>query len=171
MKPVFFILSVLCLALAFVGAAGQTVQAAPVKVNRCDAKHNPGSMGGPAYVGYTRGYYPGSPYYWRDPYRMSYYQPAVSPSAALYIDFVNATPNVMSVIDFGLVARGHLIAEVRDVGTFSPGVEIKHEFGVNPNVFPLGTALPECPALYIEFANGTKWTNPHLPAMERSLYR
>ncbi|MGZ6181959.1 MAG: hypothetical protein ACXWNV_07900 [Vulcanimicrobiaceae bacterium] len=27
-----------------------------------------------------------------------------------------------------LIARGHLVAEVRDVGTFSPNVEIKHAF-------------------------------------------
>ena len=146
-------------------------QAAPLKINRCDAKHNPGSSGGPVYTGYVVGYYPRGAYYWNDPWRHNYYQPAVSPSGTLYIDFVNVTPREMKAIDFGLVARGHLIAEVRDVGKFTPGVEIKHEFGVNPNVFPLGTSLPACPPLKIEFANGSVWTNPQLPAAGEMLYQ
>ena len=55
----------------------------------------------------------------------------------------NATSVVMKDIEFGLVVRGTLVAEVRDVGTFSPGAEIKHEFGLSPNVFPLQTSFAE----------------------------
>ena len=56
-------------------------------------------------------------------------------------------------IEFGLVARGTLIAEVRDVGKFSPNIEIKHSFGLSPNVFPIGTGLPQCVALRVTYAN------------------
>jgi len=140
----------------------------PVKINRCAPEHNPGSPGG--YVGYAPAYYPAGRYYWVDPYRRSYYQPPASPSGTLYIDYVNAAPNEMATIDFGLVARGHLVAEVRDVGKFSPGVEIKHRFGISPNVFPLGTALPACVPLRVEYTNGTHWLNPRLPTSDRDTY-
>lgn len=164
--------AVLCLCVVgapIVATAAQN--ASPVRVNHCRAEHNPGSPGG--YSGYMPGYYPyaGRGYYWRDPYAYSYYQAPISPSGTLYIDFVNATNQEIKTVDFGLIARGNLIAEVRDVGTFAPGVEIKHKFGVDPNVFPLGTAAPACPPLFVEFANGTKWTNPNLPKTDRQLYQ
>ncbi len=76
----------------------------------------------------------------------------------------------MTEIEFGLVANGRLVAEVRDVGTFSPGAEIKHKFGLNPNVFPLQTSFAKCVPLHIKFADGTKWRNPNLPALQRSIY-
>lgn len=167
MKVLILIACVLCIAAP--AMAAQAPQAA-VKVNRCDPVHNPGTAGTTTYVGYAPGYYPAGRYNWNDPYRRTYYQPPVSPTGTLFIDFVNSSTDAMKAIDFGLVARGHLIAEVRDVGTFSPGVEIKHEFGVSPNIFPIGTGLPVCMPLRIEFANGTSWTNPQLPSANQSLY-
>jgi uncharacterized membrane protein len=138
----------------------------PVNVSRCDAEHNPGSPGGYSYAGYSPGFYPyaGRPYGWRDPYGGMYYQPPISPSGTLFIDYHNATPNTMKSIVFGLVANGRLVAEVKDVGTFSSGAEIRHKFGLSPNVFPLQTGLPICAPLYIEYENGTTWKNPRLPA-------
>ena len=62
------------------------------------------------------------------------------------------------------------MAEVRDVGTFSPGAEIKHKFGISTNVFPLQTGLPQCVPLGIQFEDGTKWRNPALPAHNPQLY-
>jgi len=44
-------------------------------------------------------------------------------------------------------------------------------FGLSPNVFPLGTGLARCIPLHIRFADGTTWKNPHLPALQRSIYR
>ena len=120
--------------------------------------------------GYVPGYYPVSPYYWPDMYGYHYYQPPIHSGATLAIAYSNQTNEVMTEIEFGLVAKGTLVAEVRDVGTFSPGAEIKHEFGLSPNVFPLGTALARCVPLHIKFANGKIWKNPHLPALRKSLY-
>ena len=76
----------------------------------------------------------------------------------------------MTEIEFGLVTSGTLRAEVKDVGTFSPGAEIKHKFGISPNVFPLQTALEQCVPLRITFADGTKWRNPGLPPKNQHIY-
>ena len=143
--------------------------AAVLHINRCDPRLNPPPVAGP-YVGFAPGYYPAGRYYWNDAYGYRYNQAAMLPAnGTLYLDFVNATHKVMSTIEFGLVANGRLVAEVRDVGKFSPNIEIKHEFGLSRNVFPIQTGLPQCPALRITFADGTKWVNPRLPRLEHAL--
>ena len=146
-------------------AAGATHS--PIKVQRCDPM-----LKNTAYpVGYVPGYYPyGGPYFWTDIYGYRYTQAQVSRNAFLAIDYVNRSAVPIRSIEFGLVTNGRLVAEVRDVGTFSPGAEIKHEFGLNPNVFPIQTGLPRCVALRVLFQDGTRWKNPRLPALERSIY-
>jgi hypothetical protein len=140
----------------------------PVKVSTCDPLRNVVSSA-PAYVRYAPGYYPVGRYAWRDVYGRTYYQYPISTTAAanpqLAIDYVNVEQKTMKSIEFGLVARGTLVAEVRDVGTFSPGVEIKHTFGLDPNVFPIGTGLARCVPLRVTYEDGTKWKNPRLPAL------
>jgi hypothetical protein len=139
-----------------------------VNVSLCDAQR---SVAMPAYVGFSQAYYPFAPYYWTDPYGFQYRQyPAAPTSGTLSIDYMNGSTQVMTTIDFGLVARGRLVAEVRDVGKFSPNAEIKHQFGVSNNVFPLRTALAQCLPLHIIYANGTTWTNPHLPRARHEIY-
>jgi hypothetical protein len=76
----------------------------------------------------------------------------------------------MKQIEFGLIVRGSLVAEVKDIGTFSPGAEIKHKFGVSSNIFPIQTSYAKCVPLKILFVDGTKWKNPHLPAYRASMY-
>ncbi len=120
--------------------------------------------------GFVPAYYPVMPYYWPDIYGYRYYQPPVHSGPTLAIAYTNQTKDVMTEIEFGLVAKGTLVAEVRDVGTFSPGAEIRHEFGISPNVFPLGTGLARCVPLQVKFASGRVWKNPHLPALRKSLY-
>jgi hypothetical protein len=146
----------------------------PAHAKRIDVKtcHASRSVTTTPTYGYLPGYYPRSRYFWDDVYGFPYYQRplTVNESGSLQIDYVNVTPSVMRTIDFGLVANGRLVAEVRDVGTFSPGVEIKHTFGLDPNVFPLGTALPQCVPLRITYHDQATWVNPHLPALQRGLY-
>jgi hypothetical protein len=145
-----------------------------VKVSACDPKLNlmqsGGYMAGPGYYGYAPGWgYRGG--YWGDPYGFNYYQPPVTTAMPqLGIDYVNLSHKTMSEIEFGLVANGQLRAEVKDVGTFSPGVEIKHKFGISTNVFPIQTGLPQCVPLRITFADGTHWRNPALPPHNKQLY-
>ena len=118
--------------------------------------------------GWVPAYYPPAPYYWPSVYGYRYYQPPVrTQNPTLAIDYSNATDKVMKQIEFGLIAGGRLVAEVKDVGTFSPGAEIKHEFGLSPNVFPLQTSMTRCVPLRITFEDGTKWRNPRLPHRRR----
>ena len=157
------------LAIGFSSSTAVAVTEAPthpVKVTTCNPKLNYVE-----YPGYVPAFYPGGPWYWNDVYGSRYYQPReATTNPTLGIDYVNVTQQTMKQIEFGLLARGTLIAEVRDVGTFSPNVEIKHQFGLNPNVFPIGTGLPKCVPLRITFEDGTVWKNPHLPAIQRSAY-
>ena len=153
-------------------AAPHVQIANPIKILSC----NP-SKGNTVYgAGYSPAYYPPGvgPYWgWPSVYGPGYMYYAAAPvqtNPSLGIDYKNNTNVVMKDIEFGLVAKGTLVAEVRDSGTFSPDIEIKHSFGLNPNVFPLGTGLPQCVPLKITFADGTKWKNPHLPALKASIY-
>jgi hypothetical protein len=139
----------------------------PIEVNKCNPQRN-------VYMntGYVPAYYPGGvgPYWgWPSVYGLNYYQYPVSGNPTLSIDYSNATSVVMKDIEFGLLVNGNLLAEVRDVGTFSPGAEIKHEFGISRNIFPI-QGMAHCVPLKITFADGTKWRNPHLPALHRSIY-
>jgi hypothetical protein len=137
----------------------------PVNVTTCLPSRNVVTTGG-----WVPGYYPRGPYYYPSVYGYRYYQPRMRTSnPTLSIDYTNATANPMKEIEFGLVANGNLVAEVKDVGTFSPGVEIKHQFGLSPNVFPLQTGLARCVPLKIVYEDGTTWKNPHLPALKRKL--
>lgn len=141
--------SFLCFAVLLATLAAPSVQAAaaanPIHVTGCQP--NP----------------PQPTLRWIDVWGRPYYQPGVGGS--LSISYVNNGSQPASAIEFGLVARGALVAEVRDVGTFSPGAPISHAFGLSPQVFPLGTALPRCIALRVKWADGTHWTNPALPRL------
>ncbi|HEY2476354.1 MAG TPA: hypothetical protein VGI19_16325 [Candidatus Cybelea sp.] len=143
----------------------------PIQVNACNPQRNVSYN----YAGYTPGFYPSYGLYgrywgWPSVYGPSYYQYPVENDPTLGIDYVNVTHHVMKEIEFGLIVHGNLVAEVKDVGTFSPGAEIKHKFGLNPNVFPLQTSYARCAPLRIKFEDGSHWKNPHLPAYRASMY-
>jgi hypothetical protein len=138
-----------------------------ISVSDCNPKLNLQQTGG--YVGYAPGYWGGG--YWGDPYGARFYQPPVTTaSPQLAIHYMNISPKTMKTIDFGLIANGVLVAEVRDVGTFSPHAEIKHRFAISANVFPIQTGLPQCVPLHILFSDGTKWRNPALPPKNPHIY-
>ncbi len=134
-----------------------------IHVSKCEPTEGTTTV----YGGYVPAYYPArTPYYWNDVYGRRFYQPTVSTtSPQLAIDYKNQGSKVATAIEFGLVARGHLVAEVRDVGTFSPGAEIKHRFGISKNVFPLGTGLAQCLPLRVTYQDGTHWRSLRLPAL------
>jgi hypothetical protein len=139
-----------------------------ISVNDCNPKLNVQQYGG-GYVGYAPVAWGGG--FWGDPYGARFYQPPVTTtSPQLAIHYKNISPKTMTTIDFGLVANGVLVAEVRDVGTFTPHAEIKHRFALNPNVFPLRTGLPQCVPLHIVFSDGSKWRNPALPPPNQKIY-
>lgn len=172
MKYIRIIRCVLCAGLVFVGVSGvavAVVAGSPVTVNRCDPIQ--GTVRRPP--GFVRGFYPaGRRYVWRDVYGSRFRQwpfPVSTTAPTLNIEYTNVTGDPIHTIEFGLVARGSLIYQVRDVGYFSQGAAIRHSFGLNPNVFPIGTGLAQCVPLRVTWHNGKTWTNPHLPRLERSL--
>lgn len=84
--------------------------------------------------------------------------------AFLAISFRNLASTPATEVDFGLVARGNLIAIAKDVGRFSTGALIKgDEFSVSRDIFPMGNAVPYCAVLRVIYANGTIWKNPDPP--------
>jgi hypothetical protein len=151
--------------------AAQVTTQHPIRVSTCSPQRNVSYN----WAGYTPGFYPygygyGRPWGWPSVYGPTYYQAPVENEPTLGIDYVNVTNVVMKQIEFGLIVRGALVAEVKDVGTFSPGAEIKHKFGLSPNVFPIQTSYAKCVPLKIAFEDGSHWKNPHLPAYKASMY-
>lgn len=160
--------------LVAMSQAAHVTTAHPINVSACNPQRNVNYN----WSGYTPGYFPGPYYggfyrgYWGYPsvYGPTYYQPPVQNNPELGIDYANATNVVMKQIEFGLIVKGALVAEVKDVGTFSPGAEIKHKFGLSPNVFPLQTSYAKCVPLKIMFEDGSHWKNPHLPQYKATMY-
>lgn len=136
----------------------------PIPASAQDVRQTPGSQIAVThcYPHRHRAGTPGHP--WIDPYGI-YHGAANFPYTVgfLAIDYVNQAPKAASEIDFGLVARGTLIAVTKDVGTFTPGATIAHEFSVDPEIFPIGTALPYCAVLRVKYADGSEWRNPNPP--------
>lgn len=157
---------------ALPAAAVQMPATAPVKITRCEPKQNQSSP--PIYHGYTPAYYPSGriTYYWTDIYGRRVFEyplPTAKTLRApeLFVDFTNVGHLGIREIEFGLVAKGTVVSEVRDVGTFAPRAEIRHRYGLDPNIFPLGTASPECVPLRLTYADGTTWESPNRPPRPR----
>ncbi len=102
---------------------------------------------------------------WIDPYGTWHYGPMGFPAwdGFLGIVYRNEAPVTATEVDFGLVARGSLVALAKDVGTFAPGVKIDHEFVVSREIFPLGTEFAYCAVLRVKYADGSSWENPNPP--------
>jgi hypothetical protein len=102
---------------------------------------------------------------WIDPFGVWHYGRVDFPwwDGFLQVTYRNQAGVAASEVDFGLVARGSLVAVAKDVGTFSPGVRIDHEFVISREVFPLGTEFPYCAVLRVRYSDGSVWTNPNPP--------
>jgi hypothetical protein len=101
---------------------------------------------------------------WIDPYGYRHRNLTYFPSwdAFLAITYKNQASLPATEIDFGLVVRGSLVAVAKDVGKFSQGVTVDHEFVVSSEVFPLESA-PHCSVLRVKYADGSAWLNPIPP--------
>lgn len=142
----------ICALLAAIPAAAQEPRQTPgsnIAVEQCNAhRHSAGSPG----------------HAWIDPYGR-YHGLGNFPYSVgfLAIEYMNTAHKAAREIDFGLVSRGSLIALAKDVGTFSSGTRITHEFSLDPEVFPIGTAFPYCAVMRVKYADGTEWHNPSPP--------
>ena len=140
--------------------AQAATSSSPVRVARCEARSHPFDPP----TGYTGGYFPpGGDNVWHDPYGHPFHQPNITRATpTIAIDYTNLSPKPIKQVDFGVVSDGKLVTEVRDVGTFSPGTEIKHEFGAEEAV--LSATAPQCVPLRITFEDGTTWRNARVPS-------
>lgn len=147
-------------------AAHAATASVPVRVAKCEPRAHPFD---PA-SGYSTAYYrTAGPYSWYDVYGHPFQQPHVTRATPiLAIDYTNVTSKPIKQIDFGLVSGGKLVTEVRDVGTFAPGSEIKHEFGITEEALASGAS--QCVPLRSTFADGTTWKNPELPKPTAKTY-
>ncbi|MGC8486379.1 MAG: hypothetical protein ACP5O6_12230 [Candidatus Baltobacteraceae bacterium] len=87
----------------------------------------------------------------------THYQAPLRSDPTVTIGYTNLAPKAIRSIDFALIAKGQIVADVRDVGDFAPGAKIKHSFALNPKIFPLGTGLAVCAPISITYADGTTW--------------
>jgi hypothetical protein len=140
-------------------AAAVPAGSALVHVSGCTPRHtNP--QGGPGFIDYAPGN-PGNGYF-PDSYGSTYYQPPSNTSGPqLMISYTNISHKAMHSIQFGLLSDEILAGEVQDVGTFEPGVLVKHKLGLNLSAMIPGSS--RCVPLKITFADGTTWRNPRLP--------
>ena len=103
----------------------------------------------------------------------------VSTSGGIAIEFVNESKQTATLVNFAVDSGGETFV-IRDVGKFSPGVSIKHQYRngqgqsfvlpafIAPNV--------KCHVASVEFADGTVWrkgqaasnTQPVVPAQAQS---
>jgi len=103
----------------------------------------------------------------------------VSTSNGISVEFVNESKQTATLVNFAVDSGGETFV-IRDVGKFSPGVSIKHQYRngqgqsfvlpafIAPNV--------KCHVASVEFADGTVWrrgqttasTQPVVPAQAKS---
>ena len=76
----------------------------------------------------------------------------------LYITFLNDAQQNIDAIDFS-VAIEQKHAVIHDVGTFSPGVTVAHQFATfNSKQWAyLPKTQPTCLVTYVKFGDGTIW--------------
>jgi hypothetical protein len=112
---------------------------APVTINSCGPDLNSNPTNGPAVAGI----------------------PLSTTSSGIKIEFVNESAKTADLVNFDVNSNGtHFV--IRDVGTFSPGVSIKHRYRngsgqsfvlpafITPNI--------KCRVASVRFADGTSWT-------------
>ena len=92
--------------------------------------------------------------------------PIASTSTGMRITFVNQSRQVAKLVNFAVQSNGSRFI-IRDVGTFSPGISIVHEYR---NGAGQGFVLPAfiapnvtCRVSMVEFADGSVWRRGHPP--------
>jgi hypothetical protein len=81
------------------------------------------------------------------------------------ITFVDQAPVAATAVAFSLVADGKRLQRFEKQGTFSPAVPIAATFGADANIFPIPSMHPQCRVDEVQFADGTTWKNPAVPAL------
>jgi hypothetical protein len=95
--------------------------------------------------------------------------PLASTSNGMSIKFVNESKVVAKLVNFAVESNGsHFV--IRDVGTFSPGISIDHQFNNGSGqAFLLPSFIAPnvtCRVASVEFADGTVWRRGQTAALE-----
>ena len=100
------------------------------------------------------------------------YGPANSPRTVdrrsyLAIDYTNKSKAALRTVNFGLIVRGTLLAEIQDKGSALPGIDLKRTLALDASLLPLPSNA-ECVPLEVTYDDGTQWTNPQLQALRKT---
>ena len=91
----------------------------------------------------------------------------VSTSNGIAIEFVNESKETATLVNFAVDSNGDQFV-IRDVGKFSPGISIKHQYRKGQGqsfVLPAFIAPKiKCHVASVEFADGTVWRKGQAPA-------
>jgi hypothetical protein len=74
------------------------------------------------------------------------------------VSFTNDSDVPATRIQFALVANGVVLDRINDVGSFAPGVTVKHHFADSDSTPDQKVAVAE-----VTFADGSIWTNSDVP--------
>jgi len=98
---------------------------------------------------------------WIDSWGNSYTEPGTGNNVD--IDFINNGTQEAVAIDFGVLVKNTLVAQMRNSGKFSPGVLIKHNLGLDSAALKLKTF--RCLALRVTWADGSQWKSSELSSI------
>ena len=143
--------SVLTFALVASAPLGAHAQGAepPVTINACSTyiQPNPVQTNAPTFMGVP-------------------IAALTSKSTGMRISFVNNGPQAAKLVNFEVDSNGNQFV-VRDVGKFSPGIQIDHSFsnGAGQSFFLPAFISPKlkCRVASVEFADGSMWRHGQPP--------
>src|SRR5215470_608911 len=121
-------------------AAPATAASSPIRVVRCQINQ------------------PVATVTWIDSWGNSYTEPGTTNNVD--VDFINNGTQDAVAIEFVVLVKNTLVAEMRNSGKFSPGVVIKHNLGLDSAALKLRTF--RCIALRVTWADGSQWKSPEL---------
>jgi hypothetical protein len=82
-------------------------------------------------------------------------------ASGTHITYVNHGPKTAKDITFAVAYRNaqtNFLRRVTDVGTFTPGATVSHNFALYNDITYAGTATLGCSVVKIVWADGTTWT-------------
>ncbi len=86
-----------------------------------------------------------------------------SGSPSIRIGYTNDADVAAAEIDFALVGRSGTMTAVKDVGNIGAGADIRHDFKIQLESFPLNPGATKCIVTKVLYADGTAWVNPSPP--------
>lgn len=90
-------------------------------------------------------------------------KPLSKNASGTQIDYIIYGKKKAAEITFAVAYRNsasHFLRTVKDVGLFSPGVEIQHHFGLYSDVTYAGQHVQSCVPVKVKWADATLWVAP-----------